>query len=240
MEERALDRRPSRASRQRLRRDRRLPAVSVRRIPDLRSARPCGLYRSRAEPTRRRRSSRSDRRQGRIIRPTAFDSAADGTFVVADAPGDQQRLQFFSQPVRRSAASRMPGRGVPQITLGDMSSAASARSSTPGQTILMSQPELGALVDGVPADRRTACARSASCARPARRRIRTSTRAERRHHRRRTPRAATTSCSCRACRCSASTTRTGTLVFERHIEGVEMDPYLARMPTTWPRRRAGQ
>ena len=29
----------------------------------------------------------------------------------------------------------------------------------------------------------------------------------------------------------------GTLVFERHIEGVELDPYLERMPTTWPRRR---
>src|SRR5689334_10773567 len=33
---------------------------------------------------------------GRIIRPTAFDSADDGSFVVADAPGDRQRVQFFS------------------------------------------------------------------------------------------------------------------------------------------------
>jgi hypothetical protein len=28
----------------------------------------------------------------------------------------------------------------------------------------------------------------------------------------------------------------GALVFERHIEGAEMDPYLRQMPTTWPRR----
>src|SRR3954467_10699596 len=29
----------------------------------------------------------------------------------------------------------------------------------------------------------------------------------------------------------------GTLVFERHIEGVELDPYVAKLPTTWPRKR---
>jgi hypothetical protein len=29
----------------------------------------------------------------------------------------------------------------------------------------------------------------------------------------------------------------GTLVFERSIQGVEMDPYVGKMPTTWPRPR---
>ena len=33
---------------------------------------------------------------GRILRPTAFDSAPNGTFVVADSPGNQHRIQFFS------------------------------------------------------------------------------------------------------------------------------------------------
>src|SRR6266545_4425286 len=32
---------------------------------------------------------------GRILMPTAFDSAPDGSFVVADTPRDLQRLQFF-------------------------------------------------------------------------------------------------------------------------------------------------
>jgi len=32
----------------------------------------------------------------------------------------------------------------------------------------------------------------------------------------------------------------GKLIFERHIEGVEMDPYLRTMPTTWPTRRTDQ
>ena len=29
----------------------------------------------------------------------------------------------------------------------------------------------------------------------------------------------------------------GALLFERHIEGPEMDPYLRTMPTRWPTRR---
>jgi hypothetical protein len=57
---------------------------------------------------------------GRIIRPTAFDSAADGSFVVADAPGDRQRVQFFSAAVTTLGGFTMPGHGVPQITLGDL------------------------------------------------------------------------------------------------------------------------
>ena len=33
--------------------------------------------------------------KGRILRPVAFASATDGTFVVADAPGGQERIQIF-------------------------------------------------------------------------------------------------------------------------------------------------
>jgi hypothetical protein len=29
----------------------------------------------------------------------------------------------------------------------------------------------------------------------------------------------------------------GTLLFERYIQGVEMDPYVAKLPTSWPRTR---
>ena len=32
----------------------------------------------------------------------------------------------------------------------------------------------------------------------------------------------------------------GKLVFERHIEGVEIDSYLRTMPTTWPTRRTDE
>jgi hypothetical protein len=32
---------------------------------------------------------------------------------------------------------------------------------------------------------------------------------------------------------------TGTLVFERHIEGSQLDPYLQLLPTVWPTRKIG-
>jgi len=83
---------------------------------------------------------------GRIIRPTVFDSAPDGSFVVADAPGDQQRVQFFSSTGTNLAGFTMPGRGVPQITLGDLVLSGLATLEYTGQTVLISQPELGSLV----------------------------------------------------------------------------------------------
>src|SRR3954447_26951845 len=57
---------------------------------------------------------------GRIIRPTAFDSAPDGTFVVADVPGDQRRLQFFTSAGTALGGFTMAGRPVPLITVGNM------------------------------------------------------------------------------------------------------------------------
>ena len=43
---------------------------------------------------------------GRIIDPTAFAVAADGTFVVADAPNGRERIQIFTAPgLPQSAAS---------------------------------------------------------------------------------------------------------------------------------------
>ena len=83
---------------------------------------------------------------GRIIRPTAFDSAADGSFVVADAPGDRQRVQFFSAAGTTLGGFTMPGHGVPQITLGDLVLSGLGTLEYTGQTVLISQPELGSLV----------------------------------------------------------------------------------------------
>src|SRR4029079_4041877 len=76
---------------------------------------------------------------GRIMRPTAFNSAPDGSFVVADAPGDQQRVQFFSATGTSLGGFTMPGRGVPQITLGDLVLSGLGTLEYTGQTVLISQ-----------------------------------------------------------------------------------------------------
>jgi hypothetical protein len=35
--------------------------------------------------------------EGRILQPSAFDAAPDGTFVVADAPTRKERVQLFDR-----------------------------------------------------------------------------------------------------------------------------------------------
>ena len=83
---------------------------------------------------------------GRILMPTAFDSAPDGSFVVADSPETGQRLQFFLPNGTTLGGFTMPGRGAPQITLGSMYLTGLASLEYTGQTVLISQPENGALV----------------------------------------------------------------------------------------------
>jgi hypothetical protein len=83
---------------------------------------------------------------GRIIGPTAFSMAADGSFAVADAPGSSDRIQVFSSAGVRSAGFTMPGRTRPRVTLGSITLNGIGSLQYTGSTILVSRPETGALV----------------------------------------------------------------------------------------------
>lgn len=175
---------------------------------------------------------------GRIIRPTAFDSAPDGSFVVADAPGDQQRLQFFLPTGTAIGGFTMPGRGVPQITLGSLVLSGLASLEYTGQTVLISQPENGSLVieyllTGTPL-------RAFGELRP------TGQEKDSPVHvalnvgvTLLNPEGGYYFVFLSGVPMFRKYDAAGTLVFERHIEGIEIDPYIGKMPTTWPRRRAG-
>ena len=173
---------------------------------------------------------------GRIIRPTAFDSAADGSFVVADAPEDRQRVQFFSPAGTTLGGFTMPGRGVPQITLGDLVLSGLGTLEYTGQTVLISQPELGSLVieylpTGTPL-------RTFGELRP------TGQEKDPQVHAALNvgitllnPKGGYYFVFLSGVPMFRKYDPGGTLVFERHIEGVELDPYVAKLPTTWPRKR---
>ena len=173
---------------------------------------------------------------GRIIQPTAFDSAPDGTFVVADTPADQQRLQFFLPNGTTIGGFTMPARGAPQITLGGMYLSGLASLEYTGQTVLISQPENGSLVieylvTGTPL--RTFGALRA-----------TGQEKDPPVHAAMNvgvillnPQGGYYFVFLSGVPMFRKYDPTGKLVFERHIQGVEMDPYVDRMPTTWPRRR---
>jgi hypothetical protein len=173
---------------------------------------------------------------GRIIRPTAFDSAADGSFVVADAPEDRQRVQFFTAAGTTLGGFTMPSRGVPQITLGDLVLSGLGTLEYTGQTVLISQPELGSLVieylpTGTPL-------RTFGELRP------TGQEKDPQVHAALNvgitllnPKGGYYFVFLSGVPMFRKYDPAGTLVFERHIEGVELDPYVTKLPTTWPRKR---
>jgi hypothetical protein len=173
---------------------------------------------------------------GRIFMPTAFDAAPDGTFVVADTPRDQQRLQFFLPTGTTIGGFTMPSRGAPQITLGNMYLTGLASLEYTGQTVLISQPENGALVieylpTGTPL-------RTFGELRP------TGQDNDPPVHAALNvgivllnPKGGYYFVFLSGVPTFRKYDSTGKLVFERSIQGVEMDPYVGKMPTTWPRRR---
>lgn len=173
---------------------------------------------------------------GRIIRPTAFDSAPDGSFVIADAPGDQQRVQFFAASGTTLGGFTMPGRGVPQITLGTLVLSGLATLEYTGKTVLISQPELGSLVveylpTGTPLRtfgelRETGQERDPQVHWALNVGITLLN-----------PKGGYYFVFLAGLPMFRKYDAAGKLVFERHVEGIELDSYVARLPTTWPRKR---
>jgi hypothetical protein len=83
---------------------------------------------------------------GRILRPSAFSVAGDGTFVVADAPGGRERVQVFNLAGFRIAGFRLPARDRPRVTFGDIVVNGVGSRQYTGTSVLISQPETGSLV----------------------------------------------------------------------------------------------
>ena len=175
---------------------------------------------------------------GRILHASTFDSAPDGTFVIADAPFGTPRVQIFHETGARLggfALARLPG---PIVTMEQMVVNGVGSVEYTGASILVSQPESGALVTEYSLDGRTT--RAFGILR------RTGHEDDRDVH-----------LALNTGRIVADPTggfyfvflagdpvfrkydAAGKLVFERHIEGLELDAYVRDMPTRWPRRGRG-
>jgi hypothetical protein len=83
--------------------------------------------------------------EGRIIEPTAFDLDPNGTFVVADAPNNRERVQLFDADGYRLGGFMLPGRTAPRITLNNLVLNGIGSLQFTGRSVLMNQPEAGAL-----------------------------------------------------------------------------------------------
>lgn len=80
---------------------------------------------------------------GRLIEPSAFDVAFNGSFAVADAPNGRERVQIFDAGGVRTGGFLLPGRGASRLVLGTLSLSGVATLTFNGRLILMSHPETG-------------------------------------------------------------------------------------------------
>jgi hypothetical protein len=176
---------------------------------------------------------------GRIIDPTAFAVEPEGTFVVADAPNGRERIQIFSAAGFRIGGFLLPGRMTLRVTLENVVLNGIGTLQYTGRSILMSQPETGALVaeytlqggvhrlfgtlrkTGHESDPDLHLALNSGI-----------------------PLVDPTGGYYFVFQTGAPAfqkyDRDGRLLFERRIEGREIDPLVANLPTTWRTRRTAE
>jgi hypothetical protein len=174
---------------------------------------------------------------GRVIDPTAFDiDPSDGSFVVTDAPLRRPRVQLFTADGRRLGGFTLSEREKPRLMLGTavLNGIGSIRYA--GGNVLINQPESGNLVSelspfGMPvrafgqlratgheSDVNVHMALNTGVPLP-------------------DPRGGFYFVFIAGVPTFRKYDARGALLFERHIEGPELDPYLKSMPTRWPTRR---
>lgn len=177
---------------------------------------------------------------GRVLDPSAFDvDPSDGSFVIADAPGGRQRIQTFTNTLGALGAFLLPGRSVPRITLGTFVLNGVGSLQYTGTSILLNQPSTGSLVTEYGFD--------GSIKRTFGQLRQTGHESDPDVHIAMNvglPLVDPTGGFFFVFQAGIPMFRKydakGQVVFERHIEGPELDEYVRTLPTTWPRRRAGE
>jgi hypothetical protein len=173
---------------------------------------------------------------GRILRPYAFDLASDGSFVVADAPGGRGRVQFFVASGSRLGGFALPGREVPLVTFDGLVLSGLGSLVYNGRSIFVSRPESGLLVTELGVD--GASARTFGELRA------TGHEQERDLHLALNsglvvinPEGGFYFVFVAGIPTFRKYDAAGTLVYERHIEGTELDEYMRNRPMVWPTRK---
>lgn len=173
---------------------------------------------------------------GRILEPTAFDLSPKGTtFAVADAPRGRERLQVFDAHGKWMAGFFLPGRAQTRVSVRGFSLSGVSTLAFLGDGIAINQPETGALIteyglSGTPvrsigtlratgheADRQLHLAMNTGVPLP---------------H----PAGGYYFVFVSGAPVFRRYDAEGALLFERAMQGRELDPVLEQMPSQWPRR----
>jgi len=175
---------------------------------------------------------------GRIIQPRGFDVAADGSFVIADAPRAQERIQIFGAAGLRRSGFFLPGVPVAEVSTGGLVLSGVASLQYTGDMLLISHPEVGALFTEYSAGGtgRRNIGRLRETGHEADRELHVAFNAG-------IPLVDPTGGFYYVFMAGRPMFRKydakGMLLFERHVEGAELDAYVSSIPTRWPSRRVG-
>jgi hypothetical protein len=176
---------------------------------------------------------------GRLLRPTAFDVAEDGTFVVADAPQSRGRVQVFHVSGATIGGFSLPQREAPLVVLDGLVLSGVGTLEYTGRSVLISQPQNGTLVTEYALDGRTIGAfgalRQTGQEQDPDVHLALNTGAIVLN-----PKGGFYYVFLAGRPMFRKYDAAGTLLFERHVEGTEADPYVRSIPTIWPRRKTAE
>jgi hypothetical protein len=172
---------------------------------------------------------------GRLLEPSAFDVAPDGRFAVADAPRGQERLQVFDASGKWVAGFFLPGRAQTRVSVAGLALGGASTLSFLGDRLVLNEPETGSLITeyslagrptrsigslrstGHEADRQLHLAMNSGIPVP-------------------TPDGGYYFVFFAGAPVFRRYDARGGLMFERVMQGQDLDPVLAQIPTKWPRR----
>jgi len=174
---------------------------------------------------------------GRIIDPTAFSVASDGTFVVADAPHGLERIQIFNAVGFPIGGFSLPGRARARVSIDNFVVNGIGTLQYTGNSILMSLPDTGGLITEYQlhggANRTFGNLRHTGHEDDPELHLALNSGL---------PLIDPTGGFFFVFQAGVPLFQkydvTGRLIFERHIEGVEIDDFIKTLPTMWPTRRA--
>ena len=174
--------------------------------------------------------------KGRVLQPAVLALSADDIFAVADAPNSLERIQYFTLKGLFLGGFYLQTRLAPRLVVGPLVLNGVGSMSFTGKTFLVSRPESGALFSEM--DSSGAVLRQIGTLR------RTGHESDRDVHV-----AMNAGLPLRhpdggfyyVFQAGVPVFRRygadGTLLFERHVEGIELDAQIQLLPTTWAERK---
>jgi hypothetical protein len=172
---------------------------------------------------------------GKVLGPGVMALSKDDIFAIADAPNGFERIQYFSLTGTFLGGFHLQTRTAPRLAVGELILNGVGSMSFTGTTFLLNRPETGALFSEL--DNSGAVIRHIGTLR------RTGHETDPDVHIAMNlgmpildPAGGFYFVFMTGVPKFQKYDAKGTLIFERHIEGVELDAHVQSLPTTWPRR----